>query len=57
MAASVWMKSYRPLRPEGMMSRRSLAETMPTETECDSPKGLPMAITHSPIFTASESPR
>ena len=52
MAASVWMKSS--YGPE-LMSRWR-AETMPAVTLPPRPKGLPMAITQSPILALSLSP-
>ena len=30
--------------------------TIPVETDCSLPKGLPIAITHSPTLRSSESP-
>jgi hypothetical protein len=35
---------------------RLRADTMPAVTEPPSPNGLPIAITHSPMRSASESP-
>ena len=54
MEASVCRKSSkRPLsKPE-----RFLAESTPSVTVWSRPKGLPMAITHSPTSTLSESPK
>ncbi len=36
---------------------RLRAETMPSDTEPPSPKGLPMASTQSPTLSLSESPK
>ena len=56
MAASVWMNFWNCLaRPEASRSsmERFLAETMPAETVCERPKGLPMARTQSPTCAPS----
>ena len=40
----------------GRAVERYSAETMPVETDCSLPKGLPMAMTHSPTTMSLESP-
>ena len=52
MAASVWMNASRL----GSNSFRPRKLTTPTVTECTYPSGLPMAQTHSPTRSVSESP-
>ncbi len=52
MAASVWMNASRL----GSNSLRPRKLTTPTVTECTYPSGLPMAQTHSPTRSVSESP-
>ncbi len=55
-AASVWIISTLvPRTPRGRS--RPLKETTPTVTLFPSPNGLPIAITHSPTSTWSESAR
>ena len=49
--ASVWRKELTPVS-----SLRPLALMMPWVTVCSSPRGLPMATTHSPMRSPSESP-
>ncbi|MBA7635857.1 hypothetical protein ES703_43461 [subsurface metagenome] len=56
MAASVWMKSWYEGAVELWMSCLPLALTIPAETVCSNPRGLPMAKTHSPTFNRAESP-
>ena len=52
-AASVWMYDSVFRDPT---SFRSVAETIPAVTEWSKPSGLPIARTHSPISSFSESP-
>ncbi len=56
-AASVWMKSSYPEGPRAPVPVRCFALTMPAVTVQSSPRGESMAITHSPTFSASESPK
>ena len=42
--------------PLSMICERLVADTMPVATDCSSPKGLPMVMTHSPMMSSSESP-
>ena len=51
MDASVWMKSSYGPDP----ITRPLALTMPAVTVCSKPNGFPMAITHWPTLSSSES--
>ena len=52
--ASVWMKFSYVATPT---SERPVALITSTVTVWSRPKGLPMAIAHSPTFSASELPR
>jgi hypothetical protein len=54
MEASVWMKFSYVATPT---SERPVALITPTVTVWSSPKGLPMAMAHSPTRSASEFPR
>ena len=54
MEASVWMKSKRVRSPA--LKLRCTAETTPVVTVWARPKGLPMAITVSPMRRSSERP-
>ena len=65
MAASVWiMFVYTALEllEEELLEElsaevvRLVAETMPVETDCSRPNGLPTAITHSPTERSEEEP-
>ena len=53
-AASVW-KNPSKLSCSSLMLR-FFAEMTPTVTVCSSPKGFPIATTHSPTWVLSESP-
>ena len=53
MDASVWMKFSLGTIPT---SDRPIALTTPTVTVCSSPKGLPIAMAHSPTSMRSEFP-
>ena len=53
MDASVWMKFSLGTMPT---SERPVALTTPTVTVCSRPKGLPIAMAHSPTSMRSESP-
>ena len=55
MAASVWIAS--PIWKSVSASIvRLVAETTPTESDCSSPNGLPIAATGSPTRTPAELP-
>ncbi len=54
MEASVWTKSKRVRSPA--LKLRCSAETTPVVTVLARPKGLPMAMTVSPISSSSERP-
>ena len=41
---------------DSMSSLRYSAETMPCETDCSRPNGLPMVMTQSPTERSDESP-
>ena len=56
MAASVWIASPIPKRVSDWMLRSS-AETTPTDSDCSSPNGLPIAATGSPTASPLERPR
>ena len=56
-AASVWRKSTRLSAEPTWELLRPLALIIPVVTVLSSPKGLPMAIAHSPTCRASESPK
>ncbi|OPZ57555.1 MAG: hypothetical protein BWY88_01172 [Synergistetes bacterium ADurb.Bin520] len=55
MAASVWRNPWKFTSFARML--RFFAEMTPTVMVCSRPKGLPMAATHSPTSSLSESPR
>jgi len=55
MAASVCKKPSKLTSPAWILL--FLAEITPTVTVCSSPKGFPMATTHSPTSKRSESPK